>query len=173
MKKIIAVFLLLTLSFSLFSCGKDKKGDEVEFTDYYEYGLFYSIPSDLEVRNLSYGDITYVKDDIYFFFNTFDEVDLTEDMLISPDTTVIEYTEMYILFLLMDIDYEYDQATDSTEFEYVYSYDDGVTPDEYYRHMILRNETYIYQVTISCDAVNKDAYKDTFDRVMNSILLLG
>ena len=65
MKKIIAVFLLLTLSFSLFSCGKDKKGDEVEFTDYYEYGLFYSIPSDLEVRNLSYGDITYVKDDIY------------------------------------------------------------------------------------------------------------
>ena len=172
MKKLIAFLMLLTFSVSLVSCKKNEAKEE-NFTDYYELGLFYSIPSDLELRNLPYGDYTYVKDDIYFFFNTFDEVDLTEDMLISPDTTVIEYTEMYILFLLMDVDYDYDKDTDSTEFDYVYSYDDGVTPDEYYRHMILRNETYIYQVTISCDAVNKDAYKDVFDRIMDSILLLG
>ena len=167
MKKILSIIIAFTLIFALFSCGCQE--DSERFEDYYQMGLFYSIPRSFEQRNLSYGDCVYTDGEAYFFFNAFDEQNLVEDMHLSPEIPAKEYTELYILFLNMDVEYEYDEETMSTYFEYVYEYDDGVTPNEYYRHMISRNDTYVYQATVTCNEEDKDKYSDVFDKIMQSV----
>lgn len=167
MKKILSTVIILMLLFSLFSCGNSK--DDGRFLDYYETGLYYSIPKDYEKRNLTYGDFTYTNGEAYFFFSAFDEVDITEDMRLDSDITVKEFTETYIIFLPFDVEYEYDKAMNASHFEYVYEYEGGVTESEYYRHMIVRTEAYLYHVTLSCPEKLTEEYRDDFDRIIKSI----
>ena len=171
MKKTAAIMIFISVLLSLFSCGKK---DDLE--SYYQYGLYYSIPKDFELQNLPYGDLTYSnEDEAYFFFNAFDADELTEDLLQSPDITPVEYTETYILFLLMDIGYKYDKKTNTTTFNYVYSYDgeEGEyyfdQEPEFYMHKILRTEDCLYHVTLTCLEKDRDKYEDLFKRIMDEV----
>ena len=169
MKKIIAAIIILVISLSALSCTDKDENEEVKLIPYFELGLYYSIPEEFEGRNLPYGDMTYSNGDAYFFFNAFDKATLGEDMLVSPDISPVEYTETYILFLPFSVPYRYNEETNTTLFEYVYDYDDGVSESEYYRHMILRTEDYLYHVTLSCYEDDAKKYDELFDRIMDSV----
>ena len=176
MKKLLAVIILCFVLLSAVSCGDSETIDTSDLVHYYQLGIYYSLPSDFEGRNLPYGDLTYSNGDAYFFFNAFDESTLTEDMLLPPDITPKEYTETYILFLENKVDdpdfkipYKYEDSTDSTLFEYVFDYDDGESESEYYKHMVIRGEAYFYHVTLSCYEDDIEKYEDLFDVIMNSV----
>ena len=167
MKKLLII--LICLSVLLFSCGEG--GSESGFTEMSAYGLSYRLPTYMYSKNVPYGDVNYTDGDAWFFFNAFGEVEMAEDLMINVDTTVLEYTEDFLIFNPYTDDFDYDEERNAATFEYVYDYEDGETPKEYYRYLITRSEDCLYVVVLSCNESSIDKYKADFDAVMNSIRL--
>ena len=176
MKKLLALLILLALSFSLASCGEDEYGHDAHLHPHYELGLYYSLPDDFEQRNLSYGDLVYTNGDAYFIINYYDETTLTEDMLLHPDITPKEFAETFTLFYSTNFDkeipYNYDPETDTATYSYVHEYDDG-TESEYYTYMVFRNPQLVYQITLSCYEKDIEKYETLFERILDSVSMAG
>ncbi|MBR5140548.1 MAG: hypothetical protein IKV16_05780 [Clostridia bacterium] len=186
MKKIIALTMALLISLSLISCGGDSEHeheheheDSETYINYFEGGIYFSLPGDYVTKKYPYGDYVYVCDNstttetekAYFILNIYDEVELEEDMRLPKTISVREYAQIIVTDMMCD-DYKYDAATDSATFDYVYKYtDDSGMPNEYYLYKILRNEDSLYQIVLSCDEEDISKYKDTFNAILKTVTL--
>ncbi len=177
MKKLIAILLLLTLSFSIISCGDDERMTEQgELVDYFQYGLYYSLPESFEQKNYSDGDINYLyKDgegygDGYFFFEAFPNEDIEEDLRENPDITVYEFANQF--YIINDFDrWDYDDEKDMAVLEadeFIFGEGDDVIP-EYFRAIVVRSSNCLYVIHMTCYSHNIDDFRDTFDKIQKSI----
>ena len=165
---IVSLVVLLTILSILFFCGNDN--DPSALSQHYELGIYYSIPENFELRNLTYGDLTYKCDDVYFIVIALDETDIWEDRLLPLDITPVEYADIYVTNLPSEyatgVEYVHNKEDNTVEFEYVAESD-----SEYSKHKILRSETHLYHMVLICDDGNQDKYEDLFSRIMDSIRL--
>lgn len=176
MKKLISLLTALTLCLGLFSCAHShQEDDEVStegFVQHFESGVYYSLPKDFVTKKLSYGDYVYTNGEkAYLVVNVYDQVELEENMRISKDVSVREYAQMIVTARGCS-GYKYDEKTDTATFDYVYEYNDGSGfPNEYYLYKILRNESALYQIYLSCDEDDLPKYQKTFNAVLKTIVL--
>lgn len=184
MKKAIALMILLALSVSLISCGKNDKEDEKEnqyyvedaFVPYYEMGFYYALPAAFEMKNFSYGDVVFADGNgAYFYFTALDSEELNEDWIMAGDISTREFAQV----IVNDLDsksevkpdglgYQYREEDSSAHFEYFFEYGDD-SPSEYYRYMIIRNSVYLYVITLTCNTEDAERYDTVFDRIIKTI----
>lgn len=183
MKKLIAIFLLLALSFSIVSCGDEEKNSEREtkqgtLVDYFQFGLYYSLPESFIQKNYSDGDINYLYEDGdgygdgYFFFEAFPREDIEEDLRENPDITVYEFANQF--YIINDFDrWEYYEENDmavleADEFLFAEEGDEDAIP-EYFRAIVVRSTECLYVIHMTCYSDNIDDFRDTFDKIQKSI----
>lgn len=173
MKKLLAIILLLSCAFTLFSCGDDENGTESGTLQYYQYGLEFRLPENFELKKLKDIDATYSDGSIWFALNAFDEGEMLETLrLPSADITVKEYTEYFLIQNPYTEDYEYDEERNAATFHYVYDYGTDKMENEYFSYLITRSEDYLYVVIVYCDEKDFEKYSSVFDEIINSIVVV-
>lgn len=184
MKKIIALLLLLTLLLSTLSCScndeelGERKTKQGILVDYFQFGLYYSLPESFIQKNYSDGDINYLYEDGegygdgYFFFEAFPREDIEEDLRENPDITVYEFANQF--YIINDFDrWEYYEENDmavleADEFLFAEEGDEDAIP-EYFRAIVVRSTECLYVIHMTCYSDNIDDFRDTFDKIQKSI----
>ncbi len=153
---LITVMILLAVT----SCGDDSlpKG----YKKYSDLGLTFALPKDMDSKKVNYAPICFSKDDVYFFANVFDKIQL-EEMDVDPEITVERYTEKFILLNGYDAEYVYDAATNVATFGVEYNNELVEGDYQYYYHYITRGKECLYVVIMSCDVENAATYKSVFE----------
>ena len=184
MKKITTLLLLIAFLFSMVSCSCNDEENTSRLTkqgmlvDYFQYGIFYSIPESFVLTNDSDGDVNYLYEDGegygdgYFFIEALPNEDIEEDLHENPNITVYEFA--YSFFLINPMDrWEYYDDKDMAVIEadeYLFGEGDDVTP-EYFRVIIVRSSECLYIVHMTCFSQNIEDFRETFDMIQESIVV--
>ena len=173
MKKVLAMILLLSCLFTLYSCGDDENGTDSGMLQYYQYGLGFRLPENFELKKLQDIDASYSDGNLWFVLNAFDENEMLGTLrLPSADMTVKEYTEYFLIQNPYTKDYEYDEERNASTFNYVYDYGTDKRENEYFSYLITRSKENLYVVIVYCDEKDFEKYSSVFDEIINSIIVL-
>lgn len=139
---------------SVFSCG----GDGMEH--YNTAGLKFSLPDYMKKANVNYADVAYANNDgCEFFIYFYSSTELLTVLYIDKDSTVLEYADWFVgQNGYTGIEREYDEANCKLIQSYIYE-----SEDLFFYDYIVRNETNLYHITMSCRAEDVEYYKPLFD----------
>ena len=165
--KFCAVILCLCCIFGMTSCN-DEQGDE---KSYEVAGLHFTLPSNLPELKVSYADVCYGNSDVQFFANIFAREELSEELEISEDITVEDYTYKFIyVWNGYSCTYDYDEETNVATFSLFYPEEEGTDEErEYYYHYITRTEGALFVVIMCCEERVYDTYAPLFEEWAKTI----
>ncbi len=158
--KICAILLVFSCIFGMCSCGDKEDGNK----EYKVAGLHFTLPANLPELKVNYADFCYGNSDVQFFANIFSRQELSEELEISEDITVDDYTYKFIyLWNGYSCPYDYDEQTNVATFGLFYPEDENTDEErEYYYHYITRTEEALYVVIMCCDENVYDTYAPMF-----------
>ncbi len=163
MKRLFKTTLLLLLVLAtLTAVAACKKDDGMRTYD--SAGLKFTLPKDMKEANVTYADLCYANGECEFFIYFYTNTELLTVLYIDKNSTVLEYADWFVNVANKDryphIESEYDEERGVLRQWYVYEPDGENT---FYYDYIVRTDTNLYHVTMSCDGEDKEKYKPIFD----------
>ena len=150
------------------------------------YGMHYDVPEGFTRSKSTLAEYVFSDGTAYLYFNYYDEAGL-EEIGADPKTDVRSYAIYFCSLNDFDMSgFSYDEATDTAEiktvFEFSGSTGSDVTndpfadnepvfdlPPEYFHFKILRGTYFLYIVTASCPAGDKEKYAPIFESFQASV----
>lgn len=167
LKKIMLLVLQAAIIISLVSCNED----DSPFKTYKEYGLTYTLPKEMKVKNVEYADLCYFDGRAEVLISVFnrDLIGSADEggLNLNPDISVDDYAERFIFWNDYDTEFEFDEKRNVATF-FATPPEEYASNDEYY-HVITRNHDYIYVVIMCCDSDIMDEYREKFIEWGNSV----
>ncbi len=161
MKTILKTFLVLLLisatALSVISCDDGLVDGMIVYDD---AGLKYRLPPSMEPTKVNYADVSYANEDrVEFFIYFYSADELLTKLYIDKDSTVLEYADEFIRKNeYINVDMDYDEENRKITLSYVYE-----PEDVYYFDYIIRSDTNLYHVTMTCYKEYMEEYIPIFE----------
>ncbi len=164
MKKTLKTLLLFLLLLSTLIAAVSCKEDDGLVT-YDTAGIKFKLPKEMREANVSYADLAYADNNgCEFFIYFYSATELLTMLYIDKDSTVLEYADWFVNVAnkdrYTDIEREYDEAGAKLIQHYLY---EPNGENIYFYDFIIRNESNLYHITMSCDGGAREKYKPIFD----------
>lgn len=150
--------------------AKTVKANNDKFKSYTESGLKFALPEYMKKLSVTYADICYgnITDNAQFYVYFYSKDSLLTELYLSKDATVKEYADWFVdVNNYVNVSESYDEKAKKIVLKYIY--DDENT---YYCDFIMRNDSALFHVTLSCDADMRNKYEPIFGEWMSNISLV-
>ena len=167
MKKLISLFLIFILTFSLVSCGENDGYKTIT-----EGNVTLRLPNTMVKRNVSYADVYYSNGDMYLIMMAFSNSRIEEELELYSEITVSDYVTLYKAWNGYTATAIYDEERNAVQFdELTTTVTDGNENYEYEYYLFFRRAGGIYVICLGCDGELMEEYEEIFKYIDTTVVV--